>query len=202
MFLPFQCQKQIDLQFAEKIILISSLPQLPAENTCTVSSSTICKSAIFSNHLPTTIFGKGEIQFQSFTRLDGEAWWKLHCPRALGKYQLLSIYCNHLRHLYGGKSSGFFNFCFCSPIWLQRKVRFIDLIIFRERCKLSWSFHTLDLKMRVSSSLVGNVIALYSVFIFCLFSDKPPSENQDEGRIGDSGEHQSDESRFRSQAKK
>lgn len=56
--------------------------------------------------------------------------------------------------------------------------------------------------MRVSSSLVGNVIALYSVFIFCLFSDKPPSENQDEGRIGDSGEHQSDESRFRSQAKK
>ena len=122
-----------------EIILISSLPQLPAEITCTVSSSTsstICKSAIFSNHLPTTIFGKGEIQFQSFTRLDGEAWWKLHCPRALGKYQLLSIYCNHLRHLCGGKSSGFFNFCFCSPIWLQRKVRSIDLIIFRQRCKL------------------------------------------------------------------
>ena len=56
--------------------------------------------------------------------------------------------------------------------------------------------------MRVSSSFVGNVIALYSVFIFCLFSDKPPSENQDEGSIGDSGEHQRDESRFRSQAKK
>ena len=44
--------------------------------------------------------------------------------------------------------------------------------------------------------------ALYSVFIFRLFSDKPPSENQDEGSIGDSGEHQSDESRFRSQVKK
>ena len=43
--------------------------------------------------------------------------------------------------------------------------------------------------------------ALYSVFIFRLFSDKPPSENQDEGSIGDSGEHQSDESRFRSQVK-
>ena len=44
--------------------------------------------------------------------------------------------------------------------------------------------------------------ALYSVFIFRLFSDKPPSENQDEGSIGDSGEHQSDECRFRSQVKK
>ena len=43
--------------------------------------------------------------------------------------------------------------------------------------------------------------ALYSVFIFRLFSDKPPSENQNEGSIGDSGEHQSDESRFRSQVK-
>ena len=43
--------------------------------------------------------------------------------------------------------------------------------------------------------------ALYSVFIFRLFSDKPPSENQDEGSIGDLGEHQSDESRFRSQVK-
>ena len=43
--------------------------------------------------------------------------------------------------------------------------------------------------------------ALYSAFIFRLFSDKPPSENQDEGSIGDSGEHQSDESRFRSQVK-
>ena len=43
--------------------------------------------------------------------------------------------------------------------------------------------------------------ALYSVFIFRLFSDNPPSENQDEGSIGDSGEHQSDESRFRSQVK-
>ena len=45
-------------------------------------------------------------------------------------------------------------------------------------------------------------IALFSVFIFRLFSDKLPSENQDEGSIGDSGEHQSDESRFRSQVKK
>lgn len=44
-------------------------------------------------------------------------------------------------------------------------------------------------------------IALFSVFIFRLFSDKLPSENQDEGSIGDSGEHQSDESRFRSQVK-
>ena len=124
-----------------EIILISSLPQLPAEITCTVSSSTsstICKSAIFSNHLPTTILGKCENTvpvFYAVRRVD--AWWKLHFPRALGKYQLLSIHCNHLRHLCGGKSSGFFNFCFCSPIWLQRKVRFIDLIIFRERCKLS-----------------------------------------------------------------
>ena len=44
-------------------------------------------------------------------------------------------------------------------------------------------------------------IALFAVFIFRLFSDKLPSENQDEGSIGDSGEHQSDESRFRSQVK-
>ena len=44
-------------------------------------------------------------------------------------------------------------------------------------------------------------ISLYSVFIFRLFSDKPPSESQDEGSIGDSGEHQRDESRFRSQVK-
>lgn len=45
-------------------------------------------------------------------------------------------------------------------------------------------------------------VALCSVFTFCLFSDKPPSENQDEGSNVDSGEHQSNESRFRSQAKK
>ena len=45
-------------------------------------------------------------------------------------------------------------------------------------------------------------IALYSVFIFCLFSDKSSSENQDEGSIEDSGEQKSDESRFCSQAKK
>lgn len=45
-------------------------------------------------------------------------------------------------------------------------------------------------------------IALYSVFIFCIFSDKSSSQNQDEGSIEDSGEQKSDESRFRSQAKK
>ena len=127
---------------------------------------------------------------------DGNCTALLDPVWALGKYrQILSIYSNRLRHLCGGKISGFLNFCFSSPIWLQRKVRFIDLIIFCERCKLSWSFHSFENEGK------SMFMALYSVFIFRLFSDKPPSENQDEGSIGDSGEHQSDESRFRSQVK-
>ena len=88
-----------------------------------------CKSAIFSNHLPTTIFGKGEKTvpvFYAVTRWMPDG----NCTALERLENITATICVTL-------SSGFFNFCLSSPIWLQRKVRFIDLIIFRERGKLS-----------------------------------------------------------------